>query len=212
MASERDWESQLAASLPKLELHLHLDGSLSAGKWPEFWVWFLEHKLIRKQIMSWAITSWKTQTNHCEGEGVPEFEFQCCPVTLCHWASMPQRPWASIHKAILTKRLIAIMSLRHCDISLLCHCATIPLCNYTTRTLCQWASMPPLNFDTMSQHRYVTARLCHSAAMSQRHYVPLSYHATTLRFEPLPFSHGQSTIKTGQMLFNLVSWKNLMTS
>jgi adenosine deaminase len=32
MATEQDWEKQLAASLPKLELHLHLDGSLSTGK------------------------------------------------------------------------------------------------------------------------------------------------------------------------------------
>ena len=32
VATNEDWESELAASLPKIELHLHLDGSLSPGK------------------------------------------------------------------------------------------------------------------------------------------------------------------------------------
>ena len=72
----------------------------------------------------------------------------------------------------------------------LCHCATIQLGHFASELPCH----------------HSTLTLCHSTAMSQRHYVPLSYHATTLRFEPLPFSHGQSTIKPGQMLFTLVSW------
>jgi hypothetical protein len=31
MAAYKTWEKDLAAALPKIELHLHLDGSLSAG-------------------------------------------------------------------------------------------------------------------------------------------------------------------------------------
>jgi hypothetical protein len=32
MSLDEDWELELAAALPKIELHLHLDGSLSTGK------------------------------------------------------------------------------------------------------------------------------------------------------------------------------------